>query len=224
MPNWVMTKVTITGPENQIVKLRQIIDRYKNDPKTGFFDQIAPKPEGLDDIANTHGVDLLNRAFSEYDLYAKLGKLTYEIVKDGNEEKSREIFLLLLNLVKAADFKKTIGFSSWYHWNWGNWGTKWDVFYDYFFILSNTPTEIKLSFQTAWNLADGALISLYHLLDEKCQICGEYADEDIGHNCGFFSIRDGNCFTTKPEDPVQFALDLWGRSREEYEQEENNGN
>lgn len=112
MPNWVLTKATITGPENQIVKLRHIIDRYKNNTKTGFFAQIAPRPEGLDDIISNSDVDLLDRAFSEYNLYAKLGRLMYQIVKAGNKEKSREIYFLLLNLVKAADCKKTTGSSS----------------------------------------------------------------------------------------------------------------
>lgn len=43
----------------------------------------------------------------------------------------------------------------------------------------------------------------------KCSISGEFADEDIGSNCGTFSIEDGECDIEPPEDPVRFALDMW---------------
>ena len=44
----------------------------------------------------------------------------------------------------------------------------------------------------------------------------DYADEDIGSNCGTLEILNGEVTESKPENPSKFACDLWGYDYDEY--------
>lgn len=81
----------------------------------------------------------------------------------------------------------------WYTWRVDNWGTKWNS-YEYAVIedfdeTRSTGREAKyvLAFQTAWSAPDlifKAIVRKFHAL--KLHV--EYADEDIGSNCGIFGV------------------------------------
>ena len=71
--------------------------------------------------------------------------------------------------------------------------------------------DALIEFDTAWS----APIPVYDAIMKKfpgIQMHVDYADEDIGYNCG--SWINGELIV--PSDPVGFACDLWGIDEREY--------
>lgn len=77
------------------------------------------------------------------------------------------------------------GIPHWYSWNTQNWGTKWNA-YD----ITIDKERALIRFDTAWSTPRQVFEALSKKFpDLKIQV--EYADEDIGHNCGRVSYRNG---------------------------------
>ena len=233
MPNWVRTQVKIEGPEFQIAIVRGMA-RLTEITDKGFFSQFAPMPEGLEAIRVYSDIYDMQKAKNDEELLRVFGNNILKLIRKTEEEikelkaenasYSYDYFWeMFANLAHACRFKQETGHSSWYSWACENWGTKWDISFsdDSFGILYDSPESITLLWDTAWGLAAPALEKLFTFLDGKCSISGEFADEDIGNNCGTFFIENGKCKIEYPEDPVQFSLDLWGWDREEWEAEQN---
>lgn len=227
MPNWVRTQTKIEGPKFQIALVRSMAKMTENFDR-GFFNQFAPMPEGLEAIQVFSDVYDMQKAKNDEELFRVLGNNILKLIRKTEEEikelkaenasYSYDYFWeMFANIAHACRFKQETGSASWYDWSCKNWGTKWDVFSDSFGILYDSPESITLVWDTAWGLAAPALEKLFTFLDGKCSISGEFADENIGHNCGTFFVENGKCKIEYPEDPVQFALDLWGWDREEWE-------
>lgn len=76
----------------------------------------------------------------------------------------------------------------WYDWNVKNWGTKWN---GYELDVSDLDDEtVMVSFDTAWSHPEPVLFALSEKFPEE-SFDVEYADEDIGRNCGRYVIQDG---------------------------------
>ncbi|MFX8075192.1 hypothetical protein ABTK71_19920, partial [Acinetobacter baumannii] len=65
------------------------------------------------------------------------------------------------------------------------WGTKWNACES-----SASPEEGKASFDTAWSRPEGVLRELSKRFPDDV-ITVTFADEDIGSNCGTFSLKAG---------------------------------
>jgi hypothetical protein len=96
------------------------------------------------------------------------------------------------------------GYSNWHPWNINHWGVKWNAY-------NSVRIGDKIYFQTAWNIPS----LIYQEIAEKFPdviIDGKYANEDIGRNCGRFTIKDG-VFKLKPYDVMKtskrFANKVW---------------
>ena len=48
------------------------------------------------------------------------------------------------------------------------------------------------------------------------EISVDYADEDIGCNCGSLLIVNGEVSECEPDNPRKFACDMWGYDYAEY--------
>lgn len=90
---------------------------------------------------------------------------------------------MLLRCIKAG---MECGYVYWYDWNSDNWGTKWNAYGQ-----SEHPAGTReFRFQTAWSHPEDLMVSLSKLIpDAQLQI--SYADEDMGSNCGEYTIKGG---------------------------------
>lgn len=95
------------------------------------------------------------------------------------------------------DAIKETGYNSWYDWSCDKWGTKWNAY-------STSIDSATLRFDTAWALPEPVLAELSRITGEVIE--GEWADEDIGHNCGYFQAEDGVVNTAPFEIPVLGAM------------------
>lgn len=102
----------------------------------------------------------------------------------------------------------------WYSWNVNNWGTKWNAY-------SVERNEGEVKFETAWSHPYPVIEALSRRFPEVT-FDVRYADEDRGANCGHYTIKDGVVEEAEMEDGVswlQFAVELWGQSWEDYQAE-----
>lgn len=83
---------------------------------------------------------------------------------------------------------KLYGKNNWYDWRIANWGTKWSAYgYEKDCDYSNAE---ELRFLTAWAAPHPVIQRLSEMFPE-IKIIHEWADEDIGMNCGRYAYYDG---------------------------------
>ena len=113
------------------------------------------------------------------------------------------------------------GHPGWYSWRLANWGCKWDA-WDVR-IESISSKKLRIDFTTANSTPTQALMALSKLFPTVL-FDNQYADEDIGYNCGWAKYLNGE--VTEEDTPlggndsIDFACDVWGYDPEEYRQEQ----
>lgn len=120
-------------------------------------------------------------------------------------------FELIIPTPKDAD---------WYSFHCSQWGTKWNSYA----IKVEMETHTKFKFQTAWSTPHPIFIKLSQM-EPKLVFHVDYADEDIGSNCGSYTIEDGEeierrSFPHYSKLSQQFAKTLWGWEDEDEDEDE----
>ena len=128
--------------------------------------------------------------------------------------KKKELTETLENYIKGFFNIKRYGERDWYDWSIENWGTKWNA--------GDTVVDSDIiEFQTAWSTPIPVFVELSKRLEDTT-IAVDYADEDIGSNCGTLEFFNGQMLQFEPENPRKFACDLWGYDESDFEDEESN--
>ena len=197
MPNHVTTILTIEDAGG--VNLAEIRKKFLNDKGQVDLDVILPSPACLKDF-NPHG-GVLSKA------KAALGLLPDPKNINGDDFKALTDRMELLNAYRDAstktsddDVKSVIrairnyqecGYMYWYDWCTDNWGTKWNC-YDQ--PDDGHPKDAtSFQFQTAWAHPLEMVAKLSRKLPDVT-FSVKYADEDLGANCGEYSIKGGTPF------------------------------
>jgi len=216
MPNWVITKIYITGPEDKIKEfegkcLRPNEDEDGEFQRTFSFNRIKERPEELtntispspkpevrkvkDMQGNEIVVEVYRDIINEWDIQSaiKRGETPPEPIPCNNATP-----------VQQEELRRKYGHSDWYGWNCDNWGTKWDC-------SDSTYDEGDkiLQFQTAWACPE-KIIAEMKLVFPDLRFDGSYADEDFGSNVGY--IEDGLLYPLEnlSEEACETAATLWG--------------
>lgn len=102
------------------------------------------------------------------------------------------------------------GADSWYDWCCENWGTKWNATNTY--IIDDNEIE----FSTAWSCP----VNIFKELSKQfsgVEIMVEFADEDVGSNCGIITFLNGEIEEyIDMNGDTDFALEVLGYDKEEY--------
>lgn len=138
------------------------------------------------------------------------------ITLKGDEQKIREMLKTIKNDdygLGTVDFNKVIPMPEscdWYEWSISNWGTKWNA-YGYEKDMDYSGCD-SLRFQTAWSAPHPVLEKLTEIFPD-IEFEHEWADEDIGENCGRYRYKDGERIEEYvPEcekDCIEFACRIW---------------
>lgn len=128
--------------------------------------------------------------------------------------KKKELDEALENYIKGFFNLKRYGETDWYEWSIKHWGTKWNGY-------ETVVDCCGIEFQTAWSTPVPVFVELSKRL-KNIVITVNYADEDIGSNCGTLEILNGEVSQFEPENPRQFACNLWGYDESDFEDEESN--
>lgn len=240
MPNWVQNNVTISGRSEDIKKL---LEQCKTDRSDFDFNGLIPRPEVLDLVSGSCSVEFATyylrslpyeemteilKTLSEtpcfYGSYLKKlfepsleinGKLVDHLescLKDYDEfENVRDKTIFEVGK-RYVDNVLEYGTDDWYDWDCEHWGTKWNACEAS--VSYHGTEEAHIDFQTAWS----APIPIYEAILEQypdLDVYVEYADEDLGNNCGAWFNGDFE----DPADAFEFACDIWGYDPEEIKRE-----
>ena len=245
MPNWVKNIVRIEGHRDDVAKAINLM-RDKNIDGYIDFNNIIPMPKRLkltsggydrcyvalyiktlDDVDKTSLMVKLNdRSVSFYRNY--LRKYSESFTMDISEEKLKSMKCSLerdykdLLPISMEDVGKAYidnileyGADTWYDWCCNNWGTKWNA-------CDAEIGDDYLEFETAWSAPFPVISKLSHRFPELT-FRHEYADEDLGSNCGIHIYKDGvevsrDIFGSYDK-AHEFASDLWGYDPEDLKGE-----
>ena len=204
MPNYVKNNVLISGDKETIKKVAKALRKGGN----FSFNNFIPMPKSLS-IESSSAVD------DAIDAIKKGRKAIAEFKKKEEEwGEGRGDKYIKLGHTALKNIEK-YGAKDWYDWCRLNWGTKWDAC-DTSIMIRNEC--ISITFDTAWN----APYPIYAAIARKfptISIEVEYADEDLGNNCGTISYEDGE-FLGEVDGDFDFACNIWGCDPSEFEEEE----
>lgn len=245
MPNWVKNKVYIENKnaikenyvdngEEELFDFNKIIPRPRSlDLPSGSFEESSiryalykmgedKKKELLERFKDNVGLtELFNVRYLPINEHYSIERLNKdyedfnEILNDKDNWRHYDIYEEL-NIKDLEDLGNAYinnlinyNYSSWYDWSVSNWGTKWNACSTYYIDDNN------IEFETAWSTPEEIFKEISRKYNTLVRV--EYADEDIGYNCGIIVYDNGKLIVDILKDR-QFALDLWGW--EDYEEED----
>lgn len=235
MPNHVRNKIEFRCSEERLAEVLDAIC-YQDSDKNEFtgrgsvdFNRIIPMPVSLDiesgsitdsaiayylterltiPYARTDLQKFIKNCFS-YDWPKEVCERLKEQVKKDSQEKLDKLY----EMGKQYIFNiKNYGFATWYDWCRANWGTKWNSYDGY-------ADGNIVEFSTAWSSPEPIIAKIAEMFPDV-EISHEWADEDIGRNCGSALYENGEFFIEHyptEEDATDFALSVWGMEKDEYE-------
>ena len=203
MPNHVQNVIRLHGDEKRI---REVLEAIKNDQYgvgSVDFEKIIPMPPALH-------IECGSKTEQGLTAYRGFLKSDAESVKeylDQNPDITPEEWELGK---QACENICNYGAPTWYEWRIARWGTKWNAYG----MSENTTGEPKdeLRFQTAWSAPHPLLERLSEMYPDVV-FEHEWADEDLGSNCGRKKLLDGETIEIYyPEGTAAmgFAMDMWG--------------
>ena len=213
MPNWVVTRIQISGKEDKIKEFEdKVLDLTEGAEEVFSFQKITPRPEVLDNTispnprpettkvkdmeGNEIEVQVYQTVINDWEIQAaiKRGETPPEPIPCNNATPEQQDELI-----------NKFGRTNWYDWNLHNWGTKWDA-KDSFY---NQEDKI-LEFQTAWSCPETVLMKMFERFPDL-HFEGTFADEDFGCNAGYIGSEDGFYpLDSQSEEAYEVAATLWG--------------
>ena len=226
MPNWVQNNITFSGEEAEIKKMLEVIKADEIGFGSIDFNKIIPMPESLKIESGSHsnkGIDMVKTYLENMSEKLKSQDDTYEEIfenlrkhgEDLTDEEEKKIWDIG---VTAVENLYKYDAPTWYEWCNKNWGTKWNAC-NCANVNENTKT---ISFQTAWSTPFPVMIKLSENFP-LISIRTEYADEDIGQNCGMYTFKGGELVSewnpTENEankEALEFAATVWDTELDSY--------
>lgn len=212
MPNWVITRIYITGPEDKIKEFEdKVLDLSEDAKKTFSFHRILPTPEELVNTISpnprSETVTMVNQkgeleTAESYRMFVN----EWEIKKAIAEGKTPPDPIPCNNATPEMcdNLLLKYGRTNWYDWQMYSWGTKWDACES----IYNQEDKI-LEFQTAWNCPEKVIQKMVEMFPDL-QFNGGFADEDFGSNTGSISGGDIYYHENLSEEAYETAATLWG--------------
>lgn len=228
MPNHVENIITLKGDEQRI---REMLEAIQNDELglgTVDFNKIIPMPESLN-IESGSRTDRGLKAYSDFiDVYvfSRNAEEALNALQNIPRE-SEDAFLRKRSDVKADEWElgktarnnvQNYGASTWYKWCTNNWGTKWNAYgYD---EGTDYSASGNLHFQTAWSAPHPVIKKLAQMYPDII-FEHEWADEDIGVNCGRKCYSNGECteeyYPESEIEATEFAFRVWDYDPSDYD-------
>jgi hypothetical protein len=212
MPNHITNKVQ--APKEVLATLLNAegrIDFNTIIPFTGTFNW-----NGIDGRAETCAEAISAAPLNDHPLIASMQRDSRSKASiAGCDDEQFEQFVQMLRNKRATGYFHTLDFAI------DKWGTKWNA-YDQLVELD----EGIFQFDTAWSCPKPVFLAL-SALHPQSEITVQFADEDLGSNCGTLVFKAGEIFsadvagngneisTEDQEKWTAFARELTGRTADE---------
>lgn len=194
MPNWVATEVVFKGDNENI---KRVLEEVSSKDSQFDFNKLIPMPASLEIESGSKS----SLAYAYYCIrkFSTLPPTSHfqdkDIVIDRIEKDITISSQEMLETGKQLyENKEKYGATTWYDWCCNNWGTKWNA--HHVEIYDNT-----MRFATAWSFAEPIMRRLSELCTQyNVGFDGEWADEDMGSNVGYFESYDGEFYYNYHDD------------------------
>ncbi len=244
MPNYVINKISLSGPEEEIKKALDTLRSKENENEIDF-NNVIKMPESLNIPASSLAEDFMAAYLKTLDdkeklsIAEKLGRIPVRF--DGNylkkyhdafisgldENRRKRIeddFKRNYDEYKAANPSSIEDVGKAYIENIINYGA--DTWYDWRITHWGTkwgPSSIDfdddyISFDTAWSAPIFVFLKLSEMIP-AVTFSHIYADEDIGSNCGKIEYKAGEIeseYLPEGEEATRFACGIWGFDVTDY--------
>lgn len=239
MPNHVRNILKLECSKEKLEEIYRVLEYCKKDDGNGIdFEKIIPMPPSLhiecgsktnravelyltsinpniDYYNNSSKMDFpAFKALSQGLKAQMLGRCNYSLtpreIKEHLWHQSEEE-MLKLGEQAATNFIRYQAMT-WYEWSIRNWGTKWNSY-------NNSFDGESIVFDTAWTPPHPVLLKMSEMFPD-ITIEHQWADEDMGNNCGRRVYCDGEIigeyFPESHKDSLDFACEIWGCNIEDY--------
>jgi len=238
MPNWVTNRLKIYGPSETVKEITALIAGKENAVN---FETLKPMPPILHTIhsgaTTIDGQNVSNWALEDYgpcercggsgEIMKKQASQTLTPCPSCHQHKGRKVKPRLLNMEEKCAI---VIYGDWYQWTHANWGTKWNACKSRREEVDLgeaeghvTELEVTFVFSTAWSMPWGWLKDLFIYCPKDAHIVLEYADEDVGFNCGRVAWEHGELFEWNPvfgtREAARFACSVRDVDFDDYEAE-----
>lgn len=176
---------------NMIKADAKVISALLDDECQPDFNKIIPMPEELilEDSGLSHDAQLA--AEQVWKLPVNESDLLHELKIDNFDMRGFELF------VQMVKNKRNHGYFDDLEFAYDAWGTKCNA-YD---MDAKRSSETQLVFRTAWNEPENVFLELSKKFPkEVIQI--DFADDDIGQNCGSYQLLNGNIISSEMAPPL----------------------
>lgn len=228
MPNWVTNRLKI---KSSIIEKFISKDEYDEDYLD--FNKIIPMPKDLEIESGSKGQTGLmilyylssdnkmkqeiNRAYRSTNPFSEdieLSPIYSNIISDYEKNKNDSETKITIEMgEKYFNNYKKYGYTDWYNWACDIWGTKWNA--QSLYRLDDDIYE----FITAWSSPLPIFKKLSELYPQET-VEVDFADEDIGSNCGTIKFMNGEIIEyINQENNVKFACDINGIDYEDLNDE-----
>ena len=218
MPNHVKNVITLEGDLKSVKCTLELIAEDKEHPGLIDFNKIRMMPKSLDVPSGSDtqlAIEAVLKDLEHDDCYwtpKKLGAMDEADFKLRTEHCGKSHQELLELGLQYITNKVRYGHTTWYGWCCDNWGTKWNAY-------DRSCDGNQIRFNTAWS-APHPIIEEMARLNDCITITHEWADEDIGSNCGRRVYERGDLseewFPDDGKEAIEFACGLWGWDSDEY--------
>lgn len=230
MPNYVKNIMRVNKNYDKIAKLfdkKEDFDFNKIIPMpitmkvvSGSYNKLAieclfstmdneEKAEICSWLINTNYSNYCELAYKDFDL-KKIKEDNEHFIKNYVDDEYKNIGIWNLRDFgeKLLNNIKEYNADTWYDWSCDNWGTKWNS------CDSTTNGVDEWQFETAWSMPMPIYKKLSSMFDDTTFTI-EYADEDLGYNCGIVKLKGGKVIYDTLGD-YKFACNLWGYEDEDF--------
>ena len=228
MPNHIENIITLKGNEKQIREMLEVIKNDDYSLETVDFNKIIPMSESLNIEAGSR-TDRGLKLYKEFIEECLFDRKETDILKISAETlaESEKAYLSKRKDIDSAEWKlgktawnniQNYGAPTWYEWCTNNWGTKWNAYgYD---EGTDYSASGNLHFQTAWSAPHPVIKKLAQMYPDII-FEHEWADEDIGVNCGRKCYSNGGCteeyYPESEIEATEFAFRVWDYDPSDYD-------
>ena len=243
MPNYVTNTITLKGKQSDIDSICELLKNKNPDRDEEIdFNNVVPMPNTMNIAASSNArwyiasyvktlsdverlsliQELCKYSDGFYESYAHKYQdaFTGDIPDDtlNRMQKTFQEEYSAINPNSIEEVGKTYidnilnyGADTWYDWSCNNWGTKWGA-------MDSCISDNSIAFDTAWSAALPITKKLSEIFPDV-RFSHEWADEDIGRNCGRYVYKGGVAiseYLPEGEEAIAFACYKWGYDEEEY--------
>lgn len=233
MPNYVTTRIKFSSKG----KFDEFISKHVIENEEGEhsfdFNTIVRRPESLNIESGSKTMDGINLALRElrigslpnahetirkvrevlapvypWDIPLATDSAADELAKEARERGNYDELIELGKI--AVSNIVAYGYADWYGWDLANWGTKWNSF-----DFGANPLDLTVEFDTAWSCPHPIIDKLVEEMGASAFVSIEWADEDIGANCGYYRLYgDTGCYPYElplcSDEAMELAMDVKG--------------